>query len=154
MAWIGKYRFEPHNNFGHNHFSGLLLKMVIRTNLTVNDCQKLKEFLLERLENGQLRWGSIVQGALLLFVSHETVSRLWQKWNVAHADALNGEWDVASGKKANGQPIKYPREEFVQAVRKMPLHNRSTFHLIQGTVGVSKTTIHRLIYQEACSTST
>jgi hypothetical protein len=124
--------------------------MVTRTNLAVNYCQRLKEFLLERLENGQLRTrGSIVQGAFLLSVSHGMVSRLWQKWNVAHANALNGEWDVASGKKANGRPIRYPRDKFVQAVHEMPLCNRSTVQLIQGRVGVSKTsTIHRLIYQE------
>jgi hypothetical protein len=79
--------------------------MVIRTNLNVNDHQRVKESLLERLENGQLRRGLIVQGALLLSVSHGNISRLWQIWNVAHANALNGDWDVASGKKANGGPI-------------------------------------------------
>jgi hypothetical protein len=60
---------------GHNVFSplgqnwrimflaGLLLKMVKRTNLTVNDHHNLKDFLLERVENGQFRRGSITQGA-------------------------------------------------------------------------------------------
>jgi hypothetical protein len=81
MARIGKYRFEPHNNFGHNCFSGSLLKMVKRTSLTVNDHQKLKDFLLERVENGQLRRGSITQSAVLVSATHGMVSRLWQQWN-------------------------------------------------------------------------
>jgi hypothetical protein len=83
--------------------------MVNRINLTVNDHQLPKDFLLERVENGQLRRGSIKEGALLVSVSPGMVSRLWGQWNVAHENALNGEWNVASGKKANGRPIKYPR---------------------------------------------
>jgi hypothetical protein len=37
--------------------AGSFLKMAKRTNLTVNDRQLLKDFLLERVENGQLRRG-------------------------------------------------------------------------------------------------
>jgi hypothetical protein len=59
-------------------------------------------------------------------------------------EALNGEWDMASGEKAYGRPIKYPKEEFVQSVCEVPLCNRSTVGLLQGAVGMSKTTIHHL----------
>jgi hypothetical protein len=90
--------FSPRTTFGHNLLSGFLLKMVKRTNLTVNDRQKLKGFLLERFENGRLGRGPITQDAVLVSITHGMVSRLWQQWNVAHANALNGEWDVASGK--------------------------------------------------------
>jgi hypothetical protein len=55
---------------------------------------------------------------------------------------------VASGGNANGRPFKYPREEFVQAVWEVPLHNRSTVWLLQGAVGVPKPAIHCLINQE------
>jgi hypothetical protein len=48
---------SPTTTFGRNCFSGSLLKMVKRRNLTVNDHQKLKDFLLERFENGHLRRG-------------------------------------------------------------------------------------------------
>jgi hypothetical protein len=85
--------FSPKTTLILIFLSGYFLKMVKRTNLTVNDCQSLKDFLLERVNNGQLRRGSIAKGAM--------VSRLWPQWNVAHANALNGEWNVASGKKAN-----------------------------------------------------
>jgi hypothetical protein len=99
--------------------AGSFLKMVKRTNLPVNDRQLLKDFLLERVENGQLRRGCIITGAVLVSVSTGTVSRLWRQWNVAHANALNGEWND-SGKKANGRPMKkYRIEEFVLAVRKI-----------------------------------
>jgi len=75
--------------------------MVSGTNLTAHNRQKLKEFLVERLENGVLRRLAIKEGAALVSVSPGTVSRLWRQWNLAHANALNGEWDVTSGKKAN-----------------------------------------------------
>jgi hypothetical protein len=55
---------------------------------------------------------------------------------------------VTTGKKANGRPIKYPRDRFVQAVRGLPFCNRSTVWLIQGAVGVSSSTIHHLIKHE------
>jgi hypothetical protein len=116
--------------------------------LTVDDRQLLKDFLLERVQDGQLRRNSIRDGAALVSVSIGTVSRLWAKWKVAHANSLNGEWDVTSGKKANGRPVKYPRDEFVQEVCQVPLRNRSTVRLLQGAVGVSKTTIHRMINKE------
>ena len=122
--------------------------MVNRTNLTAADRQKLKDFLLERLENGALRRGSITEGAVLVSVSPGTVSRLWRRWSLAHLNALNGEWDVTSGKKANSRPVKYLRDGFIDAVRELPLRSRSTVRLIQGAVGVSKTTIHRLIHHE------
>jgi ribosomal protein S26 len=122
--------------------------MVKRRNLNVNDRQLLKDFLLERVENGQLRRGSIPDGAVLVSVSIGMVSRLWRQWNVGHANALNGEWNVTSGKKANGRPVKYPRDKFVLAVREVPLCNRSTVRRLQGTLGVSKTTIHRMINKE------
>jgi hypothetical protein len=51
---------------------------------------------------------------------------------------------VTTGKKANGRPIKCPRDEFVQAVRELPFCN---VRLIQGVVGVSSSTIH-LIHHE------
>jgi hypothetical protein len=50
---------------------------------------------------------SKTEGALLVSsVCPGTVSRLWRQWNVAHENALNREWDVASGKKANGRPAR------------------------------------------------
>ena len=122
--------------------------MVKRTNLTVEDRQFLKDFLLERVEGGQLRRNSIRDGAVLVSVSMSTVSRLWQRMKDTHAIALNGQWDVTSGKTNNGRPVKYPRDEFVRAVRDVPLRNRSTVRLLQGAVGVSKTTIHRMILKE------
>jgi hypothetical protein len=77
--------------------------MAKRTNLSVDDRQKLKDFLLlEKFENGHLGSGLITQGAVLISVNCGMVSRIWQQWSVAHGNALNGEWDVASGKKANG----------------------------------------------------
>jgi hypothetical protein len=45
-----------------------------------------------------LRRGSIVAGAIL-------VSNFWCPLALEH-----GEWNVSSGKKANGRPIKYPEE--------------------------------------------
>ncbi len=97
--------------------------MVKRTNLTVEDRQFLKDFLLERVEGGQLRRNSIRDGAVLVSVSMSTVSRLWQRMKDTHAIALNGQWDVTSGKTNNGRPVKYPRDEFVRAVRDVPLRN-------------------------------
>jgi hypothetical protein len=76
--------------------------MVTRTNLADVERRRLKGFLLERLENGVIRRGAIRDGAVLVGVSHCTVSRLWRKWKVAHENALNGVWDVTTGKKANG----------------------------------------------------
>jgi hypothetical protein len=76
--------------------------MVKKTNLSVDDCQLFKDFLLEWVQDGSLRRNSIQDGAALVSVSIGTVSRLWRQWKVAHANALNGEWDVTSGKMANG----------------------------------------------------
>jgi hypothetical protein len=122
--------------------------MVTRTNLADVDRRRLKDFLLERLEDGVLTRGAIRDGAVLVGVTHCTVSRLWRKWKVAHENALNGVWDVTTGKKANGRPVKYPREGFVQAVRELPYRSRGTVRLIEGAIGVSATTIHRLIHKE------
>ncbi len=122
--------------------------MVNRTNLTVVQRHRLKDFLLERLDNGVLRRGSIRDASVFMSVSPGTVSRLWRRWTVAHTNALNGEWDVTTGKKSNGRPIKYPRDGFVQAVRQLPFRNRGTVRLIEGSVGVSSSTIHRLIHDE------
>jgi hypothetical protein len=122
--------------------------MVTRTNLAELERHRLKDFLLERLENGVLRRGSIRDGAVLVGVTHRTVSRLWQKWKVAHENTLNRVCDVTTGKKANGRPIKYLREGFVLAVRELPYRSRSTVRLIQGAVGVSSSTIHRLIHHK------
>jgi hypothetical protein len=69
--------FVPRQHFGHNSFPGSLRKMVTRTNLNVIECHRLKDFLLERLENGVLRRGLIRDGAVLVSVTHCTVSRLW-----------------------------------------------------------------------------
>ena len=40
--------------------------------------------------------------------------------------ALNGEWDVTSGKKGSGRNLKYNRDDVAQAVREIPLRQRST----------------------------
>jgi hypothetical protein len=49
MARTGKYRLELHDNFGHIFFlAGLLLKMVNRTNLPVNEPPPVTEGLPNR----------------------------------------------------------------------------------------------------------
>ncbi len=47
-------------------------------------------------------------------------SRLWKGWCAARAMALNGLWDVTSGKKGTGRGHKYNRDDFAQAVGKLP----------------------------------
>ena len=55
--------FAPRQLFGHNSNTGSLRKMVTRTNLTVIERHRLKDFLLERLENGVLIrvWSEMVR---------------------------------------------------------------------------------------------
>jgi hypothetical protein len=47
MGWFGKYRFQPHNEFVHIFLKGSFLKMVKRTNLSVNDHQLLTDTEVE-----------------------------------------------------------------------------------------------------------
>jgi hypothetical protein len=54
---LGKTGFSPTTTLVIIFLAGSFLKMVKRTNLTVNDRQLLKDFLLERVESGKLRRG-------------------------------------------------------------------------------------------------
>jgi hypothetical protein len=98
---------------------GLLAVTVNRTNLIEGQRVRLKDFLLERLKNGKLPRGTLKLAAVKFSITHQ--SRLWKGWCVAHTTALNGEWDVASGKKAYGRGLKYNFDEVAEAVHDLPL---------------------------------
>ena len=89
--------------------------MVNRKNLTYEKRLRLLHFLLQRYHNDTLERGALASGATFVSVTRGTVTRLWQKWRLKHINAINGEWDVTSGKKNNGRPIKYVPDEFVDA---------------------------------------
>jgi hypothetical protein len=80
----------------------LLGTMVNRKNLIDGQCVRLKDYLLERLTNGKLPRGTFRLAAVKFSITPQTIFRLWKGWSVAHANALNGEWDVPTGKKASG----------------------------------------------------
>jgi hypothetical protein len=122
--------------------------MVLRKNLTDDQRVMLKDYLLERLANGELPRGTLKAAAVEFSVTRQTCSRLWQAWGVALATALNGEWDVKSGKKGSGCGLKYNRDDVAQAVRDLPLRQRSTVRLLEGALAISKSTVHRLIREE------
>ncbi len=49
-------------------------------------------------------------------VAKSTVTRLWKNWVLKHENSVNGEWDVTSGKKINGRPVKHVPDAFVDAL--------------------------------------
>jgi hypothetical protein len=69
-------------------------------------CVRLKDYLLEHLVNGVLPRGIFQVAAIEFSVARQMVSRLWKLWHASHATALNGEWDVSSGKKFCGRGLK------------------------------------------------
>ncbi len=86
--------------------------------LTDDHCVRLKDYLVEHLVNEQLSRGILGAAAVQFSVSRQTVSRLWREWRLAHALALNGEWDVTSGKKkVSGRGIKYNHDDVTLAGR-------------------------------------
>jgi hypothetical protein len=96
--------------------------------------------------NGTLeRAASLARGADFLSVVCGTISRLWKGWVWKQVNSLNGEWDVASGKKNNGRPIKYVPDEFVNALEDLPLRSKTTIRSLARLLGVSQGQLHHLI---------
>jgi hypothetical protein len=79
--------------------------MVNRKNLTYEQRLGLLHFLLKHYHNGTLERGALARAADFLSVVQGTVSRLWNGWVLKQAMSLNGEWDVASGKKLIEVPL-------------------------------------------------
>jgi hypothetical protein len=100
---------------------------------------------LEHLANGKIPRGTLKLAVVKFSVTRQTISRLWKGWCVAHTTALNGEWDVTSGKKASGRGLNYNHDEGAEAVHDLPLRQRSTIWLLEGALLISKSTIHRLL---------
>jgi hypothetical protein len=123
---------------------GLLGAMVNRNNLIDSHCVRLKAYLLEHLANGKLPRGTFRLAAVKFSVTRQTIFRLWKGWSVAHTNNLNGEWDVTTGKKASCRGLKYNCEQIAEGVCELPLRHRSTIRLLEGTLFISKSTIHDL----------
>jgi hypothetical protein len=124
---------------------GLLVAVVNRKNLTDGQYVRLKNYLLECLANGKLPRGTFKLAAVEFSLTCQTCSRLWKGWSVAHTTALNGEWDVTSGKKASGRVLKYNRVEVAEAVHDLPLRHRSTIQNLLRALLISKSTINCLL---------
>ena len=117
--------------------------MVLKRNLTDAQRVMLKDYLLERLANDELPRGTLQAAAVEFSVTRQTCSRLWKAWGVARATALNGKWDVKSGPKGSGCGHKYNRDDVAQAVRDLPLRQRTTVRLLEGALAISKSTVNQ-----------
>jgi hypothetical protein len=127
-----------------------LAAMVNRKKLTNKQPVRLKDYLLEHLTNSMMPHGTFGDAAAEFSVTRQTVFRLWKGWRASHATALNGEWDVTSGKKGTDHCLKYYCDDVAQAVCECPLRSRSTVtvRLLEGALTISRGTIPRLIRTE------
>lgn len=122
--------------------------MPTHKNLNLAARQALRDFLLPRSENGKLKHGSVTEAAELFGVSKSTISRIWRTWEARRARSLNGVVDVSSGKKTNGRPLKYVREQLQEELQQIPLRERSTYRSAAHRLDISASTVYRMIRKE------
>jgi hypothetical protein len=126
--------------------------MVLKRNLTQKERERLFCFLLQRLQNNELRRGAIQTAATEFSVTRGTVSRLWKRWNAARANPLNNELDigklVSSGKYGNEFALKYNFEDLRNSVREIAVRHRRTVRPLATMLGISKTHLNRLIKEQ------
>ena len=72
-----------------------------RKDLTANEREDMKDFLLTRWEVFRLRFGAVKERAANVSVSDSCVSKIWAQMWTAHLNDPDGLWNVTSGKKRN-----------------------------------------------------
>jgi hypothetical protein len=101
--------------------------MAKRKDLTANEHQDVKDYLLANWDRNRLKQGASRDATVKFSVTASCVSKIWRKMIAEHVnDPNNALWNVTSGKKRNYGCIKYGPVEFVNAVHALPLSNRTT----------------------------
>lgn len=116
-----------------------------RANLTEEERQNLLQFLLQRLQDGELARGALAAASKQFNVHRSTISRIWA---AAHASRVGDIWTVTSGKKKNGASLKYDREALREEVKDLPLHSRTSVRALSENLKISVGTLHTMIRKD------
>jgi hypothetical protein len=90
--------------------------------------------------------GAITAAAKKFAVTKQVASRIWVRAKKNFKDNNIQAYRASPKKKGRriGEHLQYNRDEVSEAISRLPYYKRRTLDLISGSLGISKTTIHRI----------
>ena len=103
--------------------------------------------LLSWLKDGVLPWGSLTIVTDETGVARSTISRLWGQAHRAREQSLIITPEIALWNNSHVNSPKYSHAEFRQGLKEIPWHRRKTYHSTAKEMGVSLSTVQRMLLQ-------
>ena len=108
-------------------------------------------YIVGRLKDGVLPWGSLTIVAEEIGVAHSTISMLWRQGCRAREQSLIITPEVASRNNSCANCLKYLHAEFRQGLKEIPWRCSKTYHSTAKAMGVALSTVQRmLLHRDVC----
>ena len=126
-----------------------------RSDLTLQERKRIITRLIDARVGGEgarrLARGALTSAAKIFGTEISTISRIWNRANENRNDP-SIETYSASPKRIGkcGRPRLYDRDEMNLEVAALPFHKRKSHTQLAAALGVSETTVFRLIREEQC----
>ena len=120
-----------------------------RKKLSTLEKSRILGFLMDRMENGKLPWGAQAEAARKFSIYKSTISALWARYKKACKSG--GSMPIGCltcGRRNNGRPIFYDREELLGETRVLPITQCTSVWGIASNIGVAPCTVARIIRDE------
>ena len=119
-----------------------------RHSFQVADTQAILLCLFQSYKHGQLKRGAIHEASKIFKIGESTISGIWNCW-LSNCQPLSLPIPkIPCARASNGRPIKYDREAMIEAIGALPVAARTTICDIAGHLGISPSTVHRVIHKE------
>jgi hypothetical protein len=125
---------------------GIVGPGVPHRNLTFNERLGLFYHLWNKLENGVLPRGAIVETSKIFSVHRKTVTRLWREGLATVQDNNDLTVDVSSRNKNSGRKPKYNQPGLNDAVKSIPIKERKNMRQLSRHLNVGLGTVHRMVH--------
>ena len=117
--------------------------LVTRRALSLDERERILGFLLVHFCGGQLRRGSISEAAQEFGRSHSTISDFWNVWKRSYS--IDKQYTRHSVRVQNKI---FDRRVLQAELRRVRIADRTSIRAVAERLGVSKSTVHRMIHQE------
>ena len=117
-----------------------------RKKLSLLEKSRILGYLIDRMVDGQLPWGTQSMATRTFWVYKSTISALWACYKKAcKTGGFMPITNLSCGRSTNGRPIFYDRNELLEQVRALPVSQCMSIQDIANNLGVLLNTIARVI---------